>query len=34
MTKFGELIGAKIPTLIDFHSDYEEEENIEYIIDN
>jgi len=27
MTKFGELIGAKIPTLIDFHSDYEEEEN-------
>ncbi len=27
MTKFGELIGAKIPTLIDFHSDYEEGEN-------
>lgn len=27
MTKFGELIGSKIPTLIDFHADWEEGEN-------
>ena len=27
MTKFGELIGSRIPTLIDFYSDWEEEEN-------
>ena len=27
MTKFGELIGSKIPTLIDFYSEWEEENN-------
>ncbi len=25
MTKFGELIGSRIPTLIDFYSDWEDE---------
>jgi len=27
MTKFGELIGSNIPTLIDFHKDWEDENN-------
>lgn len=27
MTKFGELIGSKIPTLIDFYAEWEEENN-------
>lgn len=27
MTKFGELIGSNIPTLIDFHKDWEGENN-------
>ncbi len=27
MTKFGELIGSEIPTLIDFHQDYDNEDN-------
>jgi len=27
MTKFGELIGSKTPTLIDFYKDWEEENN-------
>ena len=27
MTKFGELIGSKIPTLIDFYTDWEEGNN-------
>ena len=27
MTKFGELIGSKTPTLIDFYTDWEDENN-------
>ncbi len=27
MTKFGELIGSEIPTLIDFHKEWENEDN-------
>ena len=27
MTKFGELIGSRIPTLIDFYSEWDEESN-------
>ncbi len=32
MTKFGELIGSRIPTLIDFYTEWEDDNNLHSIL--